>query len=1075
MRSTSPARLRSLLSFVFCATVMIFASSLVMAQETTGTVQGTIRDAAGASIPGATVKVEGAAFTRTATTNSDGYFRMLQVPPGVYKITVTANNFSTGTVEGVNVVLGKTVEADIALKVGNVSEQVVITSDDIARIDPTDNKIQTNINSKTIEALPKGTNMTSLLKVSPAARAESRSGQFQVDGASGSENSFVIDGQEVSNFRTGVINFNNNLPFQFVQEIQIKTSGFEAEFGGATGGVINVVTKGGSNEWHGEGGIQFEPNKLFAGPRPFLYSFRTGTGATFSQTNSYLKPDKDDFNNLFPAFGIGGPIKEDRLWFFTSYAPQIFKTTRLARYYAAAANPLANAPTATETYELNDRQEYWQTRLDGAVTNSLRLTGTFTWNPYIRDGALPAGNIQIGGAPPVVNFGGAIGTLRGRQLTDRQGGRQNANNVTTQAVWSPTSNFVASFRFSRGFLNEKLGAYFVPVATRFRCVGIASEIPAAAGCGAGFDSLPTGNTQLNFDASVRLNFEGDVSYIVNKFGGRHEFKGGYQNAKVSNSVDRGYANLGRVDLYHGYTINDLTGRNDSVSANAIGAGLLLRFGTVGEASNRAQSIYFQDRWQPIRRLSINAGVRFEKEDLPSFNGYAPPINFGWGDKVVPRVGFAYDLTGNGKTKLFASYGQFTDRLKFELPRGSFGGDFYRVDYFEIFPNSPTFNGRYDSLTLSRILGNNVDVLGGKCPINNASGLTRCQYDYRIASNDPNATIFTGKVDPDVKPFRQEEFTVGFERQLSESYLLSIRYTYKNLLNAIEDAGFPTADGSEAYIIGNPGQGLHAATAQQFGYAKTIKPERRYDALEIRLDRRFSKNYFFNLNYTYSRLYGNYSGLASSDEAGRTSPGVNRFFDLPHLGFTAAGTPDNGRLSTDRPHVFNVYGAYNFDWFGKVKGGGTQFSLFSSIQSGVPVTSFYTLYAAAVAFGRGDLGRTPVFTNSDFAIQHTYKFGGNERYGLVFDFNVLNLFNEANTLYLADTPAGINPSLGTLGLPASVTNEPQALNYILTNGITTQLNAYLNSTTAPQRRNTAWGLPNSFQGGRQVRFGVRFTF
>ncbi len=287
-------------------------------------------------------------------------------------------------------------------------------------------------------------------------------------------------------------------------------------------------------------------------------------------------------------------------------------------------------------------------------------------------------------------------------------------------------------------------------------------------------------------------------------------------------------------------------------------------------------------------------------------------------------------------------------------------------------------------------------------------------------------------------------------------------------HAIEDAGFPTPEGSEAYIIGNPGEGLHAETARAFGYVKTTKPERVYDALEMRLDRRFRNNYQFNLAYTFSKLQGNYSGLASSDENGRTSPGVNRFFDLPHLGFTAAGTPDNGVLATDRPHVFNAFGSYMLDWAGM----STNFAAFTTFQSGTPQTSFYTFYAAAVLYERNDLGRSPMFTNTDLMISHRIRFGGGSKY-MSIDLNILNLFNEDNVLTFNSVPHGVNPSISTLGLP--VADEPEALNYVLTNGIVPQFEAYLNNPTAPQRKNTAWGMANSFQGFRTVRFGVKFNF
>ena len=219
-------------------------------QETTGVIEGTVVDAQGARVAGATVLVEGNAFSRTISTDDNGYYKILQVPAGKYSITTSAPNFATERSEDIRVTLGRATTADIRLNPGDVSANVVITTADVAAIDTSSNRIQTNITTDIINATPKGTRMDSVLQLSGATRQEPLSRGYQVDGSSGAENTFVIDGSEVTNFRTGQLRDNNNLPFQFVQEVQVKSSGFDAEFGGATGGVINVVTKSGGNDFH---------------------------------------------------------------------------------------------------------------------------------------------------------------------------------------------------------------------------------------------------------------------------------------------------------------------------------------------------------------------------------------------------------------------------------------------------------------------------------------------------------------------------------------------------------------------------------------------------------------------------------------------------------------------------------------------------------------------------------------------------------------------------------------------------------------------------------------------------------
>jgi hypothetical protein len=1040
--------------------------SPALAQETTGSVEGTVIDSSGAPVPGAAVKIEGGAVNRTGSSDMRGRYLLAELPPGTYKVSATLAGFGPGVAERVQVAIGKAVTVNFSLKVGGMAEEVTVTGE-LVGIDTATTTIQTNVTASTIQSLPKGTQMGDLLKLAPAARAEASSGQYQVDGASGSENSFMIDGLEVGNFRTGTLNTNNNLPFALIAEMQVKTSGFNAEFGGATGGVISVVTKSGTNEFRGAVGLEFAPSSLQGDPREALNKFRSGSGASTIQINEYLPYKKDDYKQYYPVFALGGPVKQDKAWFFVSYSPQRYTGTRTTEYYTT--DPRTRKLNATQAYDRTTTGQYLQGRLDVQASNSLRLSAGYVWNPYTEEGVYPHNQINLGGSIPSVNFGGTTGVLTGNTLTSQQGGKQDGHNFSMNATWTPNNRIIGNAKVARGYLNEMLNSEMIPQATRFRCVG--SAPPSSAGCSVGFDTLPSGNSQRFKDASVRWIGDASLAFFVDDLAGRHEFKTGYQFSKVTNDVDSGYVPYGRVDLYYSYTMNDLTGRDDPVTPGSIGAGQLIRFGTIGEASNTAHSIYLQDTWRPTSRLTINAGVRLEKEDLPSFNGYAPPISFGFTDKWVPRLGVAYDITGDGRTKAFASFNRFQDRLKFELPRGSFGGDFYRVDYFEIMPNNPS----YSYYTLERILGNNKDVLGGVCPINNPTGgLTRCQYDYRIASNDPNATIYTGAVDPDMKPFTQTEYSAGLERELMKNVQLSLRYTHKQVDWAIEDAGFPTADGSEAYIIGNPGTGLHAQTAKQFGYAKTTKPERLYDALEVKLDRRFADNFSLSLAYTYSKLRGNYSGLASSDEltngVGRTSPGVNRFFDLPHLGFTAAGTPDNGPLASDRPHVFNAFGAYDLKWGGSQT---SHFSFFTTAQSGVPRTGFYTLYAASVLYGRNDLGRTPMFSNTDLMLSHEIRFG--RRQSLTFEINLLNAFDQKSELGFVDNPGIVNPSISTLKLPSSVTNEPEALNYVLTNGIVSNYNAFLNDPANPQRKDTALGMATVFQGSRAIRLSVRFGF
>ncbi len=231
--------------------------SVAFAQEQTVSIQGVVKDASGAVLPGATVEARNPlAGTNTAVTNADGVYRFPALPPGKYEITATLQGFKSAKLTDTVLELGRNLVIDLTMALASVTEEVSVTAESSPIIDVKGNAATASITRNTIERMPKGRDFTTILRQAPGAQAESKAGGTQIDGASGSENRFILDGMDTTNLQTGVSG--KTMLLDFVEEVQVKSSGYNAEFGGATGGVVNVLTKSGTNAFHGQAGTYYQ-------------------------------------------------------------------------------------------------------------------------------------------------------------------------------------------------------------------------------------------------------------------------------------------------------------------------------------------------------------------------------------------------------------------------------------------------------------------------------------------------------------------------------------------------------------------------------------------------------------------------------------------------------------------------------------------------------------------------------------------------------------------------------------------------------------------------------------------------
>jgi hypothetical protein len=247
-----------------------------------------------------------------------------------------------------------------------------------------------------------------------------------------------------------------------------------------------------------------------------------------------------------------------------------------------------------------------------------------------------------------------------------------------------------------------------------------------------------------------------------------------------------------------------------------------------------------------------------------------------------------------------------------------------------------------------------------------------------------------------------------EYQLGATSVLTVNYVHNELVRTIEDIGL-LVDGDEVYLYANPGEGtaVNALVSTATPAFNIPKPKRQYDALQVSLNRRFANNWFLGGSYVLSRLYGNYPGIASSDEIRTPTQGLvfgadqqqdtqsfrpggnaNRAWDLDEMLFDANGNLDpRGRLATDRPHVVKLYGSYLAPF-------GTQIGANFYAGSGTPLTTYVSTINGTEVFaeGRGDMGRTPVLSQTDLLLAHELRLGGAAK-RLRFELNVLNVFNQ----------------------------------------------------------------------------------
>ena len=947
---------RLLFSIALAACHLHFTSGAARGQ-TTGSIEGRVTDPTGAPLPGVTVLATSPSLqgTRTVVTGRDGSYRIPAVPPGNYRIEARLEGFRTVWKNAV-VSLDATATGDLALPLA--AQERVVVSGDAPLVDTTSATSGTNYTSRIIAGLPVQRNYADIVRSNPGVSADrgetqERSLALSISGATSAENQWLIDGVNTTNVLKGIQG--KALNNEFIQEVEVKTGGYQAEYGRALGGIVNVITKSGGNEFRGDAFLYYDSESLRA--RQIVTEEDSPSGMRLTPS------ERRDF-----GADLGGFVLEDRLWFFLAY-DRVETPGTASRYFSNSE------VSSSMLFPRDQADNLYSAKLTWNVGNTATLVATVFADPSRITGAARVGTA----------FGTIASPEPGTWESRREIGGTDFGLRGSRIFGSSAMLTLQASRHRDRFELIPTGAGDAPQYADFTCEGGTPanpcEVPAEPNFASGGLGAIGGPRQRS--SSRRDQLRADLALYL----GTHELRlgGDYQDGRsnVINTTSGGqsiekYNEFGTVYYAH-----------DFYSYNPAGQ---IPTEIVNRPRNTDSGFYLQDSWRAAPGLTVNAGLRYDQEDLRGSSGETV---FKTTDGWQPRLGVVWDPGRNGRMKVYASAGRFSYSLPTRV--GNFVVPFFSVTTYNFDPTGTA---------------QNPGVPG-----------------HSRASIAP----FGGSLaDRDLKGIFQDELTVGFETLLDPTFSVGLKGIYRRFGRAVEDRcdlDFTSAENDfTGCAIVNPGSdgryargdflgcnGLDGDAYQcQRGVPATTEARRLYRAIELSGRKSVGQRLWLQASYVYSSLRGNYDG-GVNQSTGETNPGVSQSdYSFPPFWSHNA----YGRLGLDRPHRFRADVSYTAP-FGLFAG------LSAFVQSGAPRNRLGYFNEGSI-FGspiqlvhRGEAGRLPTLWEANLTLGYPIVLGPLTATLQAYVFNLFN--NQIETLrddnYTNRRPAGYPATLYDPDVPS----------------------------------------------------------